>query len=138
MATHRLSVRVYYEDTDLAGVVYYANYLKFLERGRTEALRAAGWAQSALKAELGLVLLVTRVEIDYRAPALFDDLLTVETRVERLGAARIDMAQRVTRGDAALCEAMVRVACVGADGRAARMPPGLRAALAERAEAPER
>jgi acyl-CoA thioester hydrolase len=125
-----MEVRVYYEDTDLAGVVYYANYLKFIERGRTEALRAAGVDQNRLKDERGLVFVVVRVTADWRRPAVFDDLLTVETRLARLGGASVDMAQRVLRAAETLFEAEVRMACMGRDGRAARLPAGLRAALA--------
>ncbi|MGF1659928.1 MAG: tol-pal system-associated acyl-CoA thioesterase [Rubrimonas sp.] len=129
MAAHRLDLRVYYEDTDLAGIVYYANYLKFLERGRTEALRAVGVDQSAMKAG-GLVFAVTRVEIDYRRSARFDDLLTVETALSRLGGASVEMVQRVLRGDETLAPARVRVACMTPEGRPARMPDPVRAALA--------
>jgi acyl-CoA thioester hydrolase len=130
VTTHRLEVRVYYEDTDLAGVVYYANYLKFMERGRTEALRAGGVDQSRLKAETGVVFLVTRVEVDYRAPAVFDDLLTVETEAVEIGRASVLVAQRVLRGERMLAEGRVRLAAVGADGRPARLPPQVSAALA--------
>ncbi len=126
---HRLALRVYYEDTDLAGVVYYANYLKFLERGRTEALRDLGIDQTRLKAEAGLVFVVTRVEIDYRAPARFDDLLTVETRALRRTQARVWMGQRVLRDDAILTEATVALACLDATGRPQRLPARLAAAL---------
>lgn len=129
MTPHRLELRVYYEDTDLAGVVYYANYLKFIERGRTEALRALGVDQARLKREQGLAFVVTRVAIDYRRPAAFDDLLTVETRLARLGGASATMEQRVARGETTLAEAEVTLALVDASGRAARLPPALRAAL---------
>jgi acyl-CoA thioester hydrolase len=131
MTVHRLDVRVYYEDTDMAGVVYYANYLKYLERGRSEALRALGIDQARLKAETGVVFLVTRVEIDYRRPALFDDMLTVETTATGVGRASVVMAQRVLRGDETLAEAAVRLAAVGANGRAAALPDVVRAALAQ-------
>lgn len=129
MRTHRLPVRVYYEDTDLAGVVYYANYLKYFERGRTEALREGGVSQSALKAGSGVVFLVTRVEVDYRAPALFDDLLTIETETVEVGRASLVMAQRALRDGRTLAEARVRLAAVGPDGRATRLPEAVRAAL---------
>lgn len=129
MTPHRLTLRVYYEDTDLAGVVYYANYLKFIERGRTEALRGLGVDQTRLKAEQGLVFVVTRLEIAYRRPAAFDDLLTVETRLARLGGASATMDQRVARGETTLAEARVTLALVDGSGRAARLPPALRAAL---------
>ena len=130
-APHRLTLRVYYEDTDFGGVVYYANYLKFIERGRTEALRARGVDQGRLKAEQGLAFVVTRVGIDYRRPAAFDDLLTVETRLARLGGASVVMEQRVARGETTLAEAEVTLALVDASGRAARLPPALRRALTQ-------
>lgn len=127
--TQRLPVRVYYEDTDFAGIVYYANYLKYMERGRTELLRAAGIDQSQLKAAHGLVFVVTRVEIDYRRPALFDDLLSVETTIGRLGSASVTMTQRVMRGEAELVSALVRLGCVDATGRPTRLPKPLQAQL---------
>ncbi len=129
MTPHLHPVRVYYEDTDLAGIVYYANYLKFIERGRTEALRDAGVDQGALKAGAGLVFAVVRVSAEWLSPARFDDLLAVETRLERLGGASVDMEQRVLREGRPLFRAAVRLACMGADGRAARLPDAVRAAL---------
>lgn len=128
-ATHRLAVRVYYEDTDLAGIVYYANYLKFMERGRTEMLRGFGIEQSRLKAGTGLVFVVTRVEIDYRSPARFDDLLTVETVVTGCGAATLAMHQRVCRDATPLAEAAVRLACIDGAGTPRRLPAALREAM---------
>lgn len=108
-------VRVYYEDTDAGGVVYYANYLKFLERARTEWLRALGFEQDALREELGLLFVVAGVDIRYRRPARFNEQLYVAVGVEELGRSRVVFAQRVTR-DAPdgelLVEATVRVACV--------------------------
>ncbi len=129
MTPHTLTLRVYYEDTDLAGVVYYANYLKFIERGRTEALRALGVDQRRLKAEQGLVFVVTRVEIDYRRSAVFDDVLTVETALATLGRASLVMDQRVARDGETLAQAKVTLAAIDAGGRAARLPQALRAAL---------
>jgi acyl-CoA thioester hydrolase len=130
---HRHALRVYYEDTDLAGIVYYANYLKFLERGRTEALRALGIGQGRLRAETGLVFAVTRVALDYRRPARFDDWLEVETRVTALRAASVRMAQAVTRAGTVLCDGEVTVACIDAAGRPRRLPEEVRAALARMA-----
>lgn len=126
--SHRFSVRVYYEDTDLAGIVYYANYLKFIERGRSEWLRDLGVDQVTMKAD-GLVFAVSRVEADYLSPARFDDLLVVETRLIRATPARIVMAQEVRRDDRALFRAEVTVACVAENGRPARIPAAVAAAL---------
>lgn len=127
--THRLALRVYYEDTDLAGIVYYANYLKFMERGRTELLRENGINQGRLKAETGQVFVVVRVEIDYRRPAMFDDMLVVETVVEAIGGASITVHQRVMRDEAVLVEGRIRLACMGHAGGAERIPAALRARL---------
>lgn len=122
--THRLSVRVYYEDTDLAGIVYYANYLKFIERGRSEWLRGLGIDQVALK-KGGHVFAVRRIEADYLRPARFDDLLTVETALVQRTAARIVVDQTVRRDEETLFTARVTLACLDALGRPARLPRGL-------------
>ncbi|AXC49141.1 tol-pal system-associated acyl-CoA thioesterase [Paracoccus suum] len=127
--SHSLQVRVYYEDTDLAGIVYYANYLKFIERGRSEWLRAAGIDQAGLKAATGTVFAVRRIEADYLAPARFDDLLTVQSRLTSHSPARVVMAQRVLRADTPLFEAQVTVVAIGPGGRPVRLPQGLVAAL---------
>ena len=126
---HRFEIRVYYEDTDLAGIVYYANYLKFIERARSEMLRARGVDQSRMKSELGLVFVVRRVEIDYRVPALFDDMLEVRTRIVSVGGARIRLEQDVCRGQDVLAASKVEVACADVSGGAARMPDEIRASL---------
>ena len=126
---HRFNVRIYYEDTDMAGVVYYANYLRYMERGRTELLRAAGIEQSKLREEGGHIFVVRRVESDFLRPAAFDDLLTVETEITRLSGASVTMAQRILRGEELLNDATVVVVCVGADGRPARIPPAVREIL---------
>ena len=128
--THHHPLRVYYEDTDLAGIVYYANYLKFIERGRSEWVRTCGVDQGRLKAETGLVFAVRRVEADYLRPARFDDELVVTTDLVSLGGARIDLAQAVLRGAETLFTAAVTLVCLGANGHAARLPPDIRARLA--------
>lgn len=127
--THSLAVRVYYEDTDLAGIVYYANYLKFIERGRSEWLRALGIDQVRLKDGTGHVFAVRRVEADYLRPARFDDLLQVETRLAKVSAARIVLDQAVRRGEATLFAARVTLACLDAAGRPTRLPAALVKAL---------
>ena len=124
--THQITIRVYYEDTDLAGVVYHANYLRFIERGRTEALRDLGIDQAALKRDRGLVFVVRRLTIDYLSPAVFDDLLEVRTRVIRLRGASLEMAQEIRRGDACLSRAVVTVACMDSAGRPQRLPGDVR------------
>jgi acyl-CoA thioester hydrolase len=129
-AAHRFALRVYYEDTDLAGIVYYANYLKFIERGRSEWVRGLGIDQGKLKAETGVVFAVRRVLADYLKPAVYDDALVVETRLQSLGNARIDLQQSVLRDTQVLFTAELTLVCMGADGKAARIPQALRAALA--------
>ncbi|HKG84521.1 MAG TPA: tol-pal system-associated acyl-CoA thioesterase [Beijerinckiaceae bacterium] len=126
---HLLPMRVYYEDTDWSGVVYHANYLRFLERGRTEFLRAAGVDQSILHAEgEGLTFAVRRMTIDYLRAARMDDVLLVETHTGEVRGASLVIAQRILRGDEILVTADVRVAAI-AGGRPSRIPDGLRAVL---------
>ncbi len=139
---HRLAVRVYYEDTDFSGVVYHANYLRFLERGRTEFLRSLGIDQSALHRGEGgraaLAFAVRHMEIDFRAAARMDDELTVETLVEALGGASLTLRQAVSRHDSVLVSALVRIAIIEGT-RARRLPPELRDRLAAASEpAPRR
>lgn len=124
------TIRVYYEDTDMAGVVYYANYLKFLERGRSDAVRDAGISQLDMR-NAGLVFVVRRVEADYHRPARFDDVLTVETGLEDMRGARFTMPQRVLRGDDLILTARIDCAVMSMNGRAARLPAEIRHKLAE-------
>ena len=127
---HRLPVRVYYEDTDTAGIVYYANWLRFLERGRTEYIRALGVRQSdLLTGDDWRAFAVRRVEVDYLAPARLDDALVVETWVEEARGASLVMGQRVTRAGRTLIAARVRVACIDAAGKPRRIDSEVRAAL---------
>jgi acyl-CoA thioester hydrolase len=123
-------VRVYYEDTDAAGLVYYANYLKFAERARSEMLRRLGIEQERLRAQSGLVFVVRRCTVDFLAPARLDDDLVVETRLVALGGASLDIDQDVTRGGDMLVRLAIKIACLGSTGRPHRLPPALRAALA--------
>jgi len=129
LITHRSSppfswpVRVYYEDTDLGGVVYYANYLKFLERARTEWLRAAGFEQSALSAVHSIVFIVRSIALDYLKPARFDDRLEISVEPGEIGASRIALGQTVRRGQETLVTARVEIACVNtATFRPVRIP----------------
>lgn len=125
---HRFPVRVYYEDTDLAGIVYYANYLKFIERGRSDYVADLGIDQRAMKAA-GLVFAVRRVVADYLKPANFADDLVVETWIDQITAARLVMDQVVMRGDDLLFTAQVTVVCIADTGRPARIPDDIRAKL---------
>jgi acyl-CoA thioester hydrolase len=124
---HRFSVRVYYEDTDLAGIVYYANYLRFIERARTEWVRTLGIDQTAMRGQ-GLVFAVRRIEADYLSPARFDDTLMVETAAEVVRGASIILRQMVLRDGSVLFDARVTLVAMGQDGRPRRLPDALRAA----------
>ena len=127
---HSLTTRVYYEDTDLAGVVYYANYLKFIERGRTEALRDLKVDQTALK-QAGIVFVVRRVHADYLSPGRFDDVLEVRTSVEWVKRASCAMWQEIWRNDEKLFTAEVTVACMTLDGKPTRLPTEVREKLVQ-------
>lgn len=121
---HTWPVRVYWEDTDAGGVVYYANYLKFLERARSEWLRSLGIGQTQLARRDGLVFVVRHIAADFLRPARFDDLLEIRSRLVELGGASLTLEQEVMRESAALLTARVRIACVRIeDFRPARIPP---------------
>lgn len=127
-------VRVYWEDTDGGGVVYYANYLKFLERARTEWLRSLGFVQTELAKDPGIVFVVASLSIDYKRPARLDDALTVTCDVEPEGSVCIQFLQRIVRGSEVLVEARCRVACLDAASfRPKRLPASIAAAAAEAA-----
>lgn len=123
---HQISVRVYYEDTDFSGVVYHASYLRFMERGRTELIRALGIEQRELfDGDAALGFAVRRMLIDFVRPAVMDDLLTIETRPTLARGATMELDQRILRGEEVLVTAQVKVACVGG-GKARRIPDVLR------------
>lgn len=123
--THHWQIRVYYEDTDLAGIVYYANYFKFIERARSEYIRELGIDQRQLKAA-GMVFAVRRVEADFLSPARFDDLLDVETGLARLGGASVNLEQRVSCGATRLFQARIRLAVLSESGRPLPIPADIR------------
>lgn len=119
-------VRVYYEDTDAGGVVYYANYLKFIERARTEWLRAGGFEQTDLAEQHGVAFVVRSAAIDYLKPARFNDSLQVTVELIKVGAGHIDLVQRVMRADELLARAAVKIACIGLRSfRPVRIPESL-------------
>lgn len=118
-----LPVRIYYEDTDAGGVVYYANYLRFLERGRTEVLRALGFEQAQLARDTGIAFAVRSLQVDFLKPARLDDLIEVHSSMGELGRAQAVFRQVIRRGDEVLVEATVRVACLDlARGKATAIP----------------
>jgi len=130
---HHMSVRVYYEDTDFSGIVYHANYLRFMERGRTNHLRLLGAGHRALFAEAsaeapGFAFVVRSMQIEFRKPARMDDVLEVVTAPEEAKGASITLHQRILRADELLVEARVRVAFV-CGGRARPIPRALRTAM---------
>jgi acyl-CoA thioester hydrolase len=127
--THSMPMRVYYEDTDAAGIVYYANYLKFAERGRTEMMRSLGFAHSRIAEEAGILFTVRRCSADYRAAARLDDALSVDTRIIAIGGATLSLDQQIRRDEETIVALDVLVACIGHDGRPRRVPSALRAAL---------
>ena len=119
-------VRVYYEDTDAGGLVYYANYLKYMERARTEWLRGVGFEQTDLAHCHGVIFVVRSAAIEYLVPARFNDELQVTVELIKVGAGQIDLVQRVSRGDTLLVQAAVKLACVArATMRATRIPQPL-------------
>ena len=131
---HRYRIRIYYEDSDAAGIVYHANFLRFAERARTEALRDLGAPHASMVRDHGVMFLVRRVEMEYLRPARVDDVLVVMTSLLQAGGASVVLRQDFERdgepGDQ-LARMKVRLACVGvADGRAARLPSAWRDALA--------
>ena len=124
-------VRVYWEDTDAGGVVYYANYLKFMERARSEWLRSFGFEQDVLRDEAGVVFVVRRVEIDYLSPARFNEQLAVSVRLHEAGRASFSVRQELLRGPSRLAEAIVTLACIDAGRfKPVKIPEPLLQALA--------
>ncbi|SIT74339.1 tol-pal system-associated acyl-CoA thioesterase [Pontibaca methylaminivorans] len=123
---HLFKFRVYYDDTDMGAVVYHANYLRFIERARSDWVRALGSDQNAMR-ESGILWVVRRIEADYLAPARFDDLLEVETVPVATSGVRFVLDQTVSRGGRALFRARVTLACMSPDGRPLRLPAEIRA-----------
>ena len=123
---HSYQIRVYFEDTDTAGIVYYANYLKFAERARTEMLREHDLDHARMMREHCLVFAVRKCVAEYHAPARLDDMLTVRTRVEKVGGASVELTQDIYRSETKLCALTVRLAMLNEDGAPARIPPHLR------------
>ena len=123
---HVFPIRVYYEDTDMGGVVYYANYLRFIERARSDWVSSLGIDQNAMR-EDGVVWVVRRVEADYIGAARFEDDLVIETEVTSVTVARLEMEQVVRRGDTVIFRARVLAACMNRAGRPVRLPAEIRA-----------
>lgn len=127
--THVYPVRVFWEDTDGAGIVYYANYLRFAERARTELLRLLGVSQSTLWRDAGMAFAVRSCAIDYLSPARLDDALEIHTSLTAVRGASVEARQDVERAGQALARMCVRLACLDSHGRARRLPASVRADL---------
>ena len=127
-ATHRFPVRVYYEDTDMGGIVFYANYLRYIERARSDWVRGRGIDQMQMRDSDGVVFAVRRVEADYHQPARFDEELEVRSTPESVTAARLVMRQEVWRGETLLFSALVTLVALGSSGQPVRLPADIRRA----------
>lgn len=128
-SAHTFPIRVYYEDTDAAGIVYYANYLKFAERARTEALRLGGVDQSELLRDTGIGFVVRKCTADFLKPAMLDDLLTIETRLTDIGKVSVHMQQIIRRGEEKLVALEVKLAVVGRDFALTALPATAKKAM---------
>jgi acyl-CoA thioester hydrolase len=129
MSQHTQQIRIYYEDTDAGGIVYYANYLKFAERARTEWLRSLGFSQQHLRTALGISFVVKSCHADYHAPAFLDDAIIVNTRIDEQRKAGFSVAQQVMREDVLLCTITVVIICVNADMKPIRIPDAITQAI---------
>lgn len=129
MKTNKYTFRVYYEDTDMAGVVYYANYLRFIERARSDHVREIGIDQLEMKDDLGVVFVVRRIEADYVQAARFGDVLEIESWLSELTGVRMVYQQIVRRGESLVFSASVTVVCMNNAGRPVRFPADIRQKL---------
>ena len=127
---YRFAIRVYWEDTDAAGIVFYANYLKFFERARSEWLRSLGFEQEALRRDAGIAFVVSETSVRYLRPARLDDVLSVSVEVRHLGQASLEIGQQARRADELLAEATIRIGCVELGTfRPCRIPNAIRQTL---------
>jgi len=131
---HDMDIRIYYEDTDAGGIVYYANYMKFAERGRSEFLRQLGFENNVLSEQENILFVVCHLEADYRHPAKLDDLIRVQTTMYETGNASFTMNQEMSCGDKTLFNMRVKLACVNLQGRPVRLPDHLRQILDQHTE----
>ena len=123
---HQFSCRVYYEDTDLGGIVYYANYLKFIERARSEWIRSLGINQLTLKDDYGMIFVVSRMEADFLLSAKYDDILSIITRVQKLTSVRIVLNQEIFRKTKLLFRSVVSIVPISSKGSVLRLPEDIR------------
>ena len=133
MTTFKLPIRIYWEDTDAGGIVFYANYLKFFERARTEWLRAFGFGQESMKQEQDAMFVVTETSVRYLSPARLDDLLQVSVEVRASGRASMTLFQQASRDGTLLAEGTIRIGCVSpANLKPTRIPASILAALSNK------
>ncbi len=129
---HSLPIRVYYEDTDAGGIVYYANYLRYCERGRTEWLRTHGVSNTSMRDDTGKLFVVRDVACHYKRPAILDDMLELQTTVDKIGKSSIVMHQVVVRDAQIIFDAVITLVCIDErSGKPVSLPPGLRAAITD-------
>lgn len=129
-ATFNWPVRVYYEDTDAGGVVYHSNYLNFMERARTEWLRALGFEQPHVKADMGVIIVVHSMQVEFKSPAYFNDLLDIHCKLTKVGRGSIEMEQKTMREHTLLIKAQVKLAFVNADTfKPLGIPAAIKAAM---------
>lgn len=126
---HVFETEVFYEDTDMGGIVYHANYLKFIERGRSAYVRTLGLDQAAMKRDEGIAFVLRALDAQFQKPAYFEDRLSVRTRCDEVSGVRIRLSQSVWRGDTELFRAKVELVAMRDDGRPTRLPAWLSAAL---------
>ena len=122
MKHHSMNIRVYYEDTDLGGVVYYANYLRFIERARSEWIRGLGIDQIKMRDEDEVIFVVTKIKADYLSPARFDDILRVDTKIKVVSPVRAHFYQNIFREEKVIFKAKVCVTCTSNSGKVLRLP----------------
>ncbi|MEM7089634.1 MAG: tol-pal system-associated acyl-CoA thioesterase [Pseudomonadota bacterium] len=126
--THAFPVRVFYEDTDMGGVVYHANYLRYIERARSDWVRSLGNDQNAMR-DAGIIWVVRRVDAEYLLPARFDDALVVETEATDISGVRLTMAQLIRREESVIFRASVTAVCINSSGKPVRLPAEIRALM---------
>jgi acyl-CoA thioester hydrolase len=131
MIVHDFPVRIYYDDTDAGGVVYYANYLKFAERARTEYMRSLGFENSKIRQDFGIIIVVKSVEADYLSPARLDDFLNVQTRLISVKNTSFVMEQKATCHDVCIFSMKIVLVCVNEDGRPSKIPEAVKTAFVE-------
>ena len=128
---HKFYCRVYHEDTDLGGIVYYANYLKFVERARSEWLRDLGINQNGIKTQNGSILVVKRMEADYLIPAKYDDDLIIITSIKEMPGARVLLNQDIYRAEEVIFKSVVTIVCVKIGGKISKLPADIRRLINE-------